>query len=263
MLALQLAFTQMRRRFDSGRAHGRLAKMSKHKLIFALDVDDSIKALKLVHELKHTVGVFKVGLQLFTKAGPMIVERIKSAGARVFLDLKLHDIPATVGNAVTEAAGLEVDMLTVHALGGLEMVRTAAVASALSSKKPLILAVTVLTSHTEQDLKNMSILPVEDSITSMVRRLAMKSVAVGATGIVSSAHEVSSLREMVGPSTILVTPGIRGVGQAAGDQARVMSPGEAIKAGSDYIVVGRPIRDAKYPAAAAEAIVQEMDAAQM
>lgn len=212
----------------------------KSKLIVALDVDSYEAAVRLVMELKDIVPVFKVGCQLFTRVGPRIVEFINQQDRRCFLDLKFHDIPNTVANAVAAAAALRVFMLTVHTCGGEEMLRAAA------GNGPLVVGVTVLTS-------------VAGNVEQEVLARARLAQACGLNGVVASPCEIKPIREALGDEFLIVTPGIRPEWAAAGDQKRVMTPAEAARAGADFIVVGRPIVAAENPAAAALRVVTEME----
>lgn len=205
-----------------------------------------------------SVATFKVGKQLFTAEGPALVRDLVASGHKVFLDLKFHDIPNTVAGAVSEAAKLNVSMLTVHASGGTKMLRAAAEAAAQSAGKPLVLAVTVLTSLNEGDLQEQGI---TDGVKAHVLRLAGLALTAGCGGIVASAREAAHLRQTLGTGFAIVTPGVRPAGADVGDQARVVTPKEAIEAGASYIVVGRPITGAKDPANAAAAIVAELSEA--
>ncbi|WP_316347115.1 orotidine-5'-phosphate decarboxylase [Desulfuromonas acetoxidans] len=232
----------------------------KDRLIFALDVDSYDEARQWVRILADEVGMFKVGKQLFTRCGPQIVDMIRQAGGGVFLDLKYHDIPNTVAKAGIEAARMGVQMFNVHALGGGKMMRTmvdevreAAVKEGFSV--PITLAVTILTSSSEEDLRQVGIdLPV----TQMVPRLASLARESGLHGVVASAQELPLIRQACGGDFVVVTPGVRPATAARDDQQRVMTPGEAISAGSDYLVVGRPISKADDPVLAARSIVAEM-----
>jgi orotidine-5'-phosphate decarboxylase len=216
----------------------------KSKLIVALDVDSFDRASALVRELRDAVDVFKVGSQLFTFVGPKIVEFINEQERKCFLDLKFHDIPNTVAKAVESATGLHSFMLTIHASGGAEMLR----AAASVSPRPLLLGVTVLTS-------------VAGDVQQEVLKLARLSKECGLDGVIASPHEVRPLREAVGKKFLIVTPGIRPAWAEAGDQKRVMTPVEAINAGTDYVVVGRPIIAARDPAATARCVIEEMASA--
>ena len=227
----------------------------RDRLIVALDFPSPEEARKLVLALKSTIGTYKIGKQLFTAAGPDFVRELLNAGSHVFLDLKFHDIPNTVGAAVSAAAALGVGMLTVHASGGRKMLRAAVEAAAQSKRPPLILAVTVLTSLDDEDLAEIG---VSGRVQDQVLRLAALSRNAGCGGIVASPQEVRELRRELGTDFAIVTPGVRPEGTAAGDQARVATPAAAIAAGSTHLVVGRPITGAGDPAAAATAILQEI-----
>ncbi len=233
---------------------------SSEKIILALDVEGFNDAEKFVKLLCDTVGVFKVGKQLFTRCGPEIVEMIHRHGGKVFLDLKFHDIPHTVARAVEEACRLRVFMLTIHAMGGQKMIRDAVDTSTkwaqnASSPPPLILAVTILTSLKQEDLKDIGIVsPVEEAVL----RLAELSRHAGVNGVIASAREASPIRANCGNDFIIVTPGIRPRGTAPDDQKRTVTPKEALVAGANYIVVGRPILKAKDPLKAAMEIIEEL-----
>jgi orotidine-5'-phosphate decarboxylase len=232
----------------------------RERLIFALDVDDLDEAEQLVRKLAPHVGLFKVGPTLFTGVGPLALDLIQGMGAGVFLDLKFHDIPATVGAAAREVGRQRVKMFTVHALGGRRMIQSAAAELVRMTlipgvPPPLVLAVTLLTSHTEEELAGLGLSGplVEHSV-----RLAKLALEAGAGGVVASAWELPRLREALPPSTIFVTPGIRGAGDPVGDQSRVVTATEAVERGATYIVVGRPIRDASDQVGAAQRIVEEI-----
>lgn len=225
------------------------------RLIFALDVDTTDAALALVDELKGHVGVFKIGLELFIVGGPDLVRAVRARDVEVFLDLKLHDISATVAAAVRRAVALDVRYLTIHASGGPGMLRAAADAAAGS--RTTLLAVTALTSLSDDDLAAAGY--AENAVT-LVPRLARLAEDAGVGGIVCSPLEVEAVGR-VAPSLLKVTPGIRGANDAAGDQVRTMSAHDAIAAGADLIVVGRPIRGAEHRIVAADAIVADIDAA--
>ncbi|HEX6732298.1 MAG TPA: orotidine-5'-phosphate decarboxylase [Pyrinomonadaceae bacterium] len=240
-------------------------KTAREKLIVALDVPTSGEALELVNVLSGSVGMFKIGSQLFTSVGPELVKRIVDAGNRVFLDLKFHDIPNQVAGATRAAAELGVSLLTVHASGGSEMLRRAAEAVKQAGREKLtrVVAVTVLTSIDSTVLNQigMNAIPVES-----VKRLAGLAESAGVDGVVASPQEVAMLRSTVGRRDFLiVTPGIRPqVANEGGqtfveDQKRVATPASALAAGADYLVVGRPITEAKDVVAAAETIVQQME----
>jgi orotidine-5'-phosphate decarboxylase len=232
----------------------------RERLIVALDVSSSADALKIVSRLGDSVQTYKVGMQLYTAEGPKIVRDLISAGKSVFLDLKYHDIPNTVAAAVREAAHLGVSMVTVHASGGTKMLHAAIEAAQSSSSSPKILAVTVLTSMDEDDLPEIG---VSGQPVDQVLKLAGIALAAGCDGIVSSAHEVRNLRTNFGENFLAITPGVRPAGVAHGDQARVVTPAEAIAAGATHIVVGRPITAAPDPEAAAEGVLREMESAEM
>jgi orotidine-5'-phosphate decarboxylase len=196
-----------------------------------------------------------VGKQLFTAEGPSVVRDLVAAGRQVFLDLKFHDIPNTVGAAVKNAAELGVGMLTVHASGGMKMLKAAVEAGHTSGKKPLILAVTVLTSMTDSDLLEIG---VSGDMPTQVLRLANLARNARCGGVVTSAHEAAAVRRALGAGFAIVTPGIRTAGSAVADQARVVTPAEAISAGASHLVVGRPVTGAPNPAQAAKAILDEI-----
>lgn len=234
---------------------------AKEKLIVALDVDTAKRALELVADLRHEVGMFKVGMQLFTAAGPDLVKQIVAGGGRVFLDLKYHDIPNTVGQAAVEATRLGVSIFNVHAAGGFEMMARAAEAVAATAEheqlaRPKVIAVTLLTSANEETLKQIGI---DSAPTEVVSRMAQLASSSGLDGVVTSAHEIETIRAAVTrPGFLVVTPGMRGAGAPSDDQRRTMSAAEAVGAGADYVVVGRPILQAADPVAAASQIVREI-----
>jgi orotidine-5'-phosphate decarboxylase len=233
------------------------ALSSKDRLIIALDVSRASEAQKIVAEIGDTASTYKVGKQLFTAEGPQVVRDLVASGRKVFLDLKFHDIPNTVAGAVKSAAELGVSMLTVHASGGSKMLRAAAEAAGQSSSKPLILAVTVLTSLNDEDLQELGS-PV--GVADQVLRLAGIARNAGIGGIVASAHEARSLRRNLGEGFAIVTPGVRPAGSDPGDQARVVTPADALQAGASHIVVGRPVTGDPNPAAAAKRILEELAA---
>ena len=222
-----------------------------NRICAALDVPDPAAAGRLAAKLAGHVGLFKVGLELFVGHGPAAVEELQKHGLPIFLDLKLHDIPQTVESAARAAAALGVDYLTVHASGGAEMIRAARRALPRSTK---LLGVTALTSLGPEDLEAVG-LP-----RDAVPRLAKLAIASGADGVVCSPQEVADLRAALGPGPLLVVPGIRPSGAAAGDQRRTGTPAEAVRAGASILVIGRPLRDAPDPAAAADAISREIAA---
>ena len=234
--------------------------VESYRLIVALDVPTAPEAESAVGRLAGLGVAFKVGSQLFTAAGPGIVAGITGRGGRVFLDLKYHDIPQTVEAAGREAARLGAFMLNVHALGGAEMMGAArdgarAGAADAGLPPPLVIAVTVLTSHTEASLREA--LGAEVRLVDHAARLAAQAKAAGLDGVVASPHEVAAIRAACGPAFTVVTPGIRFPGSPPDDQRRTMTPCEALRAGADFLVVGRPILRSPDPAAAAEAILQD------
>lgn len=233
------------------------------RLIFALDVDEMAQAQRWVRELRGHVGVFKVGKQLFTRCGPEVVKMIRDEGGEVFLDLKYHDIPNTVAMAGIEACRLGVKMFNVHALGGREMMNATAQKARASCEAagipaPLLLAVTILTSSTDATLREIGI---ERPVAEMVPRLAKLAQEAGCGGVVASPLEVGQIRAACGPAFQIVTPGVRPAFASADDQKRIMTPGEAISAGADYLVIGRPISAAPQPMSAAQMIIDEIAAA--
>jgi len=227
------------------------------KIIFALDVESFADAERWVATLAGRVGMFKVGKQLFTACGPDVVRMIRERGGEVFLDLKYHDIPNTVAMATVEAARLGASLCNLHALGGFEMM--AATASALKKEcgevRPRVLAVTILTSSTEETLREVGI---ERPVPEMVVRLARLAQKAGIDGVVASPQETPLIREACGFGFLIVTPGVRPAAAAVNDQKRVMTPAEAVRAGADYLVIGRPIAAANDPVAATEAIIAEI-----
>ncbi len=234
---------------------------AKERLALALDVDNDREALGIVAELKDSVGVFKIGLQLYTAYGPDIVHRITGMGGRVFLDLKFHDIPNTVAKASAEAVKLGVSIFNVHSLGGLDMMKAAAESAKETAEKlnvplPVMLAVTVLTSMDEKSMRKE--LKITRSLRREVAHLARLAQRAGMHGVVASPQEIKTLRRAVRGEFIILTPGVRPVWADRDDQKRVMTPGEAVKAGADYIVVGRPVLKASDRKAAVEKILEEI-----
>jgi len=227
----------------------------RQRLIVALDVSTGEAARKIVAAVGDSALTYKVGMQLYTAEGPPIVRELVASGRRIFLDLKYHDIPNTVGAAVSAAAKLGVSMLTVHAAGGGKMLRAATEAAEKVNPELLVLAVTVLTSLDDTDLGTLG---VRGGASDQVLRLAALALANGCRGIVASAHECEALREEFGREFVIVTPGVRPAGSGHDDQARVVTPAEAIAAGASHIVVGRPITEASDPAAEARAILGQM-----
>jgi orotidine-5'-phosphate decarboxylase len=228
---------------------------ARERLIVALDVSSAAAAQKIVAAVGDSARYYKVGLQLYTAEGPQIVRDLVASGRQVFLDLKLHDIPNTVGAAVKEASRLGVSMLTVHASGGTNMLRAAVEAGRNANISPIILGVTVLTSLDERDLEHAG---VRGNVVDQVSRLAALAIASGCQGVVASAHEAAALRNELGDDFLIVTPGVRPAGSGHGDQSRVVTPAEAIAAGASYIVVGRPITEASDPAAETREILAQI-----
>jgi orotidine-5'-phosphate decarboxylase len=232
----------------------------QNPIIAALDVPTTEQALKLAKEIAPVVGAFKIGGELFTSAGPDIVRRVRDMGAAVFLDLKFHDIPNTVAKAVASATRLDVQMLTIHTSGGLEMMRAAeesAQQTALQSGRnaPLVLGVTVLTS---MDGNALSEIGCEPNVGRHVERLANLAVQAGLRGLVCSPLEIAALRQILPEKIQLVTPGIRTGAEKADDQKRTLTPREALNAGANWLVIGRPIYAAENPRMAAEKILKSL-----
>jgi orotidine-5'-phosphate decarboxylase len=234
---------------------------ARERLIVALDLDDLELATDLVRSLAREVGMFKIGKQLFTHAGPQAVRLIQDLGGEIFLDLKFHDIPNTVAKAAIEATRLGVKMFNVHASGSLEMMRLTVkeverVSRQQKLRRPIMLGVTVLTSLGQEDLQRLG---VEHKIADQVVRLALLTKEAGMDGVVASPHEVADIRRACGQRFVIVTPGIRPADSQHNDQQRVMTPSHAVRAGVDYVVVGRPILEAQNPVIAARGIVAEME----
>lgn len=227
----------------------------REKLIVALDVSTAAAAQRIVLAVGDSAFTYKVGMQLYTAAGPQVVRDLVASGRRVFLDLKYHDIPNTVAGAVQEASQLGVSMLTVHAAGSEKMLRAAVDSARANNPHLLVLGVTVLTSLDENDLEKIG---VRGTVSDEVLRLAALTLANGCHGIVTSAREASRLHTELGDNFAIVTPGVRPAGTDHGDQARVVTPAEAIAAGATHIVVGRPITEASDPAAEARAILDQI-----
>jgi orotidine-5'-phosphate decarboxylase len=232
----------------------------RNPIIVALDVPTPDEALKLAREVAPAVGAFKIGLQLFTAAGPEIVRQVRATGASVFLDLKLHDIPNTVAKAVTSAVHLDVQMLTIHTSGGSEMMRAAEESAQTSAREvgkepPLVLGVTVLTS---MDAAALAELGCGEDVGRQVDRLAILAAKAGLRGLVCSPLEIAMLRQSLPSEVQLVTPGIRAVSDEHGDQKRTLSAREAMDAGASWLVVGRPIYQADEPRKAAEKILASL-----
>jgi orotidine-5'-phosphate decarboxylase len=237
------------------------SNQASDKLIFALDAKSYEEALSWIDLLSGHVGMFKVGKELFTAVGPKIVQSIKERSQKVFLDLKFHDIPNTVARAAEAAVNLNVDMFNVHASGGSQMIKEAvSAASSCSDKlgrtKPIVLAVTVLTSLNNDDLKEIGF---QKSTGELVLHLARLAKDAGASGVVASPQDIAMLRANLGNDFVIVTPGIRSANEAEkDDQKRTLSAYDAVKTGADYIVVGRPIRAASEPLTACRQIIQEI-----
>ncbi len=233
---------------------------AREKLIVPLDFPTFREALKFLDIVKKDIRYVKVGLELFISEGPSIIKELKNQGFKVFLDLKLHDIPATVGGAVRSAVRHGVDMMTIHASGGPKMIKKASEAAretaiAYQIPSPILLGVTVLTSIGEEDLP---LLGIKNDIPTQVSALATLSKDNGLDGVVASPLEVQIVRKACGPDFKIVTPGIRPKWAETNDQVRIMTPQDAVKAGSDYIVVGRPIYKAEDPSNAVSRIITEM-----
>lgn len=227
----------------------------RQRLIVALDVSTATAARKIVAAVGDSVLTYKVGMQLYTHEGPSFVRELVDSGSRVFLDLKYHDIPNTVGAAVREAAQLGVNMLTVHASGGGKMLQAAVDAAQATKPDLLVLAVTVLTSLDDVELGKIGL---RGGVVDQVLRLTALAISHGCKGVVASAREAAALREEFGRDLTIVTPGVRLAGSGPDDQARVVTPAEAIAAGASHIVVGRPITEASDPAAEARAILGQI-----
>lgn len=235
---------------------------ARERLIVALDVDSEREAVRLLDALKGLIKIFKIGAQPFTAFGPKIVDLVHKKGGKVFLDLKFHDIPDTVARAAIEATRLGVFMFNVHSLGGMEMMKNCFEASCKTAEKegiqrPKILAVTLLTSITPEILQN-EIGIKGKGVEDEVKRLAALAAEAHLDGVVSSPQEVRVIREARGKEFLIVTPGVRPAGSQMDDQRRISAPREAINAGADYIVIGRPIIKADEPAKAAINIIEEI-----
>jgi len=230
-------------------------ELARERLIVALDVPTASAAIDLVNQLESCCTWFKVGLELYVAAGPEVLKPILARGHKVFLDLKLHDIPNTVAGAVRSAASLGIQMLTLHAGGGPAMLSAAKQALVGVENPPQLLAVTVLTSMDQPQLEAVGLgrTPAEQ-----VEMLAKMGIGAGMNGFVCSPEEVVRLRKLTGPGGVLVIPGIRPAGSASGDQKRIATPADALRKGASHLVVGRPITQAADPADAAEAILREM-----
>jgi orotidine-5'-phosphate decarboxylase len=247
--------------FRRARAAGSILRVMQNPIIVALDVPTAEQAIALAQQVAPAVGAFKIGSELFTAAGPEIVNRVRATGASVFLDLKFHDIPNTVAKAVASAVRLDVQMLTVHTSGGLAMMQAAEesaqkTAAQAGLNAPLVLGVTVLTSMEAGDLTEVG---VTRALGHQVEHLAQLAVRAGLRGLVCSPLEVAGLRQYLPAQVQFVTPGIRTGGDAAGDQKRTLSAKEALAAGATWLVIGRPIYAAPNPRAAADDILASLD----
>ena len=233
-----------------------------NRIILPLDVSSTAEALAIVRRLRGRVALFKVGLRLFCSEGPEVVRRVVAEGCEVFLDLKLHDIPNTVGAAVGQCGRLGATLIDVHLAGGESMLRAAVAArDALplsgAAARPRLLGITVLTSLDQGDLAAAG---VQRDLKRQVVELALMGRRAGLDGVVASPHEIAPVKEACGPDFLVVTPGIRPASSAAGDQKRFMTPAEAVGLGADYLVIGRPILEAPDPAAAVESILKGIPA---
>lgn len=238
--------------------------MVKDKIIVALDVPTKEEALAIVDELGDKVGAYKIGMQLYNACGPEIIEEVTKRKGRIFLDLKFHDIPNTVASAARVAANLGVYMFNVHACGGGTMMKAAAdalkeEAAKLGVERPLLIAVTVLTSMNEEELQGE--VGISRSLNEQVAAMAKLAKDCGLDGVVASAKEIKLIREACGDDFLIVTPGIRPRDAAADDQKRIKTPGEAVADGADYLVIGRPITKAADRTAAVANIVADIESA--
>lgn len=234
-----------------------IPEQARDKIIFALDVNDIAEIDRFAGILTGKVGMFKVGKELFTSAGPAAVKAVQRHGGQVFLDLKYHDIPNTVAKSAVEAARLGARFVDMHALGGGEMMNAAvsAVQKEFGEQRPKLLAITILTSSTADTLRQVGI---EYPLDQMVVRLARLARDSGMDGVVASPLEIGLIREVCGPDFLIVTPGVRPSFAALDDQKRIMTPAEAVTSGADFLVIGRPIAMAADPAQAAQMIVDEI-----
>ena len=230
---------------------------AQKKIIFALDVNNIDEIDRFAAMLEGRVGMFKIGKEVFTACGRDAVSAIQRRGGDVFLDLKYHDIPNTVAKAMLEASRLGVRLVNLHALGGFEMMKIAveSVSAEYGTSRPRMLAVTVLTSSTRETLRRVGI---EHSVEDMVLRLATLAQEAGMDGVVASPREIELIRGSCGSDFMIVTPGVRPAFAKADDQKRIMTPGEAVRSGADYLVIGRPISKADDPVAAVEMIANEI-----
>lgn len=234
-----------------------MTNMIDPKIIVALDFSNADTALEFVRNTNPQLCKLKVGKELFTSAGPALVEKLVDAGFDVFLDLKFHDIPNTVKKAASAAAKLGIWMLNVHAFGGVEMMQAAREGADMVAKRPFVIGVTVLTSISQNQLENLGI---RQTLPQLVGQLTQQALASGLDGVVCSAQEASTLRASIGESALLVTPGIRPAWAAADDQQRIATPQQAIADGASYLVIGRPITLHPNPAAALAQIQDSISA---
>ncbi len=232
---------------------------AREKLIVALDFPTAEAGIEAAEKLRGRVGMFKVGSEVFTAEGPLLARYLIASGEQVFLDLKFHDIPNTGRGACRQAAEMGARMMNVHASGGRKMMEAAAEGAreGRSGAKPLVLAVTLLTSLSAQDLDELGISGAPEDVVVRWSRLAQSA---GLDGVVASAREIAAIRRACGPRFVIVTPGIRSAASPSNDQVRTATPRAAMEAGADYLVVGRPITGAPDPAAAADSVVKEMEA---
>jgi orotidine-5'-phosphate decarboxylase len=239
-----------------------VGNLLREQLCLALDVDNQFIAKELVQELSDYVGIFKIGFQLFVAEGPQIISTIRNSGSEIFLDLKFHDIPNTVAEVSKVVTGLGVSMFNIHAMGGIDMMTAAVKAASSEAKhirveKPKILAVTLLTSLDEYALKDQ--LKIKDTVQDYVAHLALLAKKSGIDGVIASPQEIGLIRSTCGPNFIIGTPGIRMPDSPPDDQKRTLTPKQAIDAGATFIIVGRPIRNAKDPVMAAKEILSELE----
>lgn len=236
--------------------------LAKERLIVALDYDTMAEVEKLLSRLQGQVGYYKVGLQLFSRTGPEVIKYLVGQGEKVFVDLKLHDIPNTVAKATRALTALGAGIITIHVSGGTEMMQAAAKAAREAAgeygvEKPAVIGVTVLTSLDRQALEELGLTGVE--VVNLAVKWAKLAQAAGLDGVVASPLEAKAIREACGPDFLIVTPGIRPRQVAAHDQKRITTPAEAVAAGASHLVVGRAITEAEDPAQAAKAILLEME----
>ncbi|MFP4457347.1 MAG: orotidine-5'-phosphate decarboxylase [Clostridia bacterium] len=229
----------------------------RERLILALDVDSEREALEIVEDLHDLIGYFKIGMQLYYSVGNSLIEKIHYLGGKVFLDLKLHDIPNTVQNGARVLANLGVEMTNFHATGGPQMLKSASLGlkEAEVEKPPIGIAVTILTSLSKDDLKEIGI---KEEVKQSVRNLAIMTKKAGLAGVVCSPQEIKIVKEACGEDFLTITPGIRPSWSVKNDQKRITTPYQAIKDGGDYLVIGRPIRNAENRREAAKLVLEEM-----